>query len=409
MTTIEYLPPLPAGWVVTPLRYAATCLDGKRVPLNEDERTRRQGSFPYWGANGIVDSIDDFIFDEPLVLLGEDGAPFFDKTKPVAFFVTGKMWVNNHIHVLRVLPRFDPRFLTYALNATNYVPWIDGSTRDKLTQDKMGSIRLPTPPLPVQYEIADCLDRETARLDALVATKERLLGLIAEKRRALTTRAVTRDLDSRTPLRDSGIPWLGKIPGHWKTERSRWLFRERDQRSEMGEEELLTVSHLTGVTPRSEKKDVYMFEAETMEGYKLCFKGDLVINTMWAWMGAMGVSPTDGIVSPSYNVYQPTGEIDPGYVDAMVRLPVFAQEVTRYSKGVWSSRLRLYPEGFFEVSLPVPPLREQRQIVSYLSDEGSRLDRLKAAAERTIALLKERRAALIAAAVTGRIDLGSPG
>jgi type I restriction enzyme S subunit len=93
------------------------------------------------------------------------------------------------------------------------------------------------------------------------------------------------------------------------------------------------------------------------------------------------------------------------YVDALVRMPHFAQEVNRYSKGVWSSRLRLYPEGFFEVWFPVPPLEEQRAIVAHISAETAKLDGLRAATERTIALLKERRAALIAAAVTGKVDV----
>ena len=207
-----------------------------------------------------------------------------------------------------------------------------------------------------------------------------------------------------SPLRDSGIPWLGEIPVHWESERTRWLFRERDRRSVTGEEELLTVSHLTGVTPRSEK-DVTMFEAETTEGYKICLAGDLVINTLWAWMGAMGVSPVDGIASPAYNVYEPGDRLEPSYVDALVRLPVFAQEVTRYSKGVWSSRLRLYPEGFFEVLLPVPPLNEQRAIVAHITKETEKLDELRVATERTTILLKERRTALITAAVTGQLDL----
>ncbi len=264
------------------------------------------------------------------------------------------------------------------------------------------SIHLPLPPQ--QRAIADYLDRETARLDALVAAKERVLALLAEKRRALITRAVTRGLDPNVPFRDSGVPWLGKIPAHWETERARWLFRERDQRSDTGEEELLTVSHLTGVTRRSEK-DVNMFEAETTEGYKICLSGDLVINTLWAWMGAMGVSLLDGVVSPAYNVYEPGARFHPSYVDALVRMPVFSQEVARYSKGVWSSRLRLYPEGFFAVSLPVPPPGEQRQIVAHIANETGRLDELRAATERTTALLKERRAALIAAAVTGQLEV----
>lgn len=150
-----------------------------------------------------------------------------------------------------------------------------------------------------------------------------------------------------------------------------------------------------------------MFEAETNEGYKICYAGDLVINTLWAWMGAMGVSNVNGIVSPAYHVYQPGPRLEPTFVDALVRMPVLAQEVTRYSKGVWSSRLRLYPEGFFEVFFPVPSIKEQRAIVAHIVKETTKLDALHSATERTILLLKERRAALIAAAVTGKIDIKS--
>jgi type I restriction enzyme, S subunit len=280
----------------------------------------------------------------------------------------------------------------------------NGVTRFGIPKSDIGAMSLPVPPLPRQRAIADYLDSETAWIDALVSAKERMLALLAEKRRALITRAVTRGLDPHAPLRDSGVPWLGEIPVHWETERSRWLFRERDIRSETGSEELLTVSHLTGVTPRTEK-DVNMFEADTNEGYKLCEPGDLVINTLWAWMGAMGVAPMRGIASPAYNVYEPGPRLLPAYIDALVRMPVFAQEVMRYSKGVWSSRLRLYPEGFFEVYLPVPPLNDQRAIVECIVRETAMLDSVRVATERTITLLKERRSALIAAAVTGQLEL----
>ncbi len=279
-----------------------------------------------------------------------------------------------------------------------------GSTFMELSTDELKALQVPEPEPEQQRAIADYLDRETARIDALIAAKERVLGLLAEKRRALITHAVTRGLTPKVKLRDSGVPWLGEIPAHWQVERARWLFRERDVRSESGDEELLTVSHLTGVTPRSEK-DVNMFEAETNEGYKLCEPGDLVINTLWAWMGAMGIASVSGIVSPAYNVYKPGPRLAPAYIDALVRLPVFAQEITRYSKGVWSSRLRLYPEGFFEVYLPVPPVNEQRAIIDHIARETAKLDAMRAATERTITLLKERRAALIGAAVTGQIDL----
>ena len=276
----------------------------------------------------------------------------------------------------------------------------------ELSTDDLKSIHVPFLALSQQCTIADYLDREAARLDTLVAAKERMLELLAERRRGLIAAAVTGGISRGKPFRDSGIPWLGEIPSHWKTERAKRLFKERNERSETGKEDLLTVSHITGVTLRAEK-NVNMFEAATTEGYKICQPGDLAVNTLWAWMGAMGVSPRCGIVSPAYNVYTPKETLDPGYVDAIVRLPVFAQEVTRYSKGVWSSRLCLYPEGLYEVSFPVPPLDEQREIAAYIADETGKLDALMAEISVTIALLKERRAALIAAAVTGRIDVES--
>jgi len=137
---VSILPELPRNWQSIPVRYLSECLDGKRVPLNIDERSSRKGEFPYWGANGVVDYVDDYLFYEKLVLVGEDGAPFFDKDKPVAFVVEDKVWVNNHIHVLRIKPEHEARYITHCLNATDYGPWIEGSTRDKLTQDKLNSI-----------------------------------------------------------------------------------------------------------------------------------------------------------------------------------------------------------------------------------------------------------------------------
>jgi type I restriction enzyme S subunit len=173
------------------------------------------------------------------------------------------------------------------------------------------------------------------------------------------------------------------------------------KRSETGEEEMLTVSHLTGVTPRAEK-DVNMFKAETYEGYKRCQKSDLVINTLWAWMGAMGIAPVDGIVSPAYKAYVSGSKLVPAYIDVLVRIPAFIQEVTRYSKGVWSSRLRLYPEGFYEVWLPVPSRSEQRAIVGHIKNETTRTDKMNSATQRSIVLLKERRISIISEAVIGK-------
>jgi len=316
---------------------------------------------------------------------------------------------TTELHVLTPSPEVDGRFLYYVTASEPFrklgeAQMTGAAGQKRVPEEFVRDFRIPLPPLHYQRALVSFLDRETTRLDELMTTKERVIALVAEKRQALITRVVTRGLDPRARTRDSGISWLGEIPTHWEVKRARWLFRERDERSEAGDEELLTVSHLTGVTPRAEK-EVYMFEAETTEGYKICIAGDLVINTLWAWMGAMGVSKVNGIVSPAYNVYTPTGRLDPCFVDALVRIPVFAQEATRHSKGVWSSRLRLYPDNFFEISLPVPPLAEQQAIVKHIEQEAAKLEAVRSATERTIALLRERRAALIADAVAGRLPI----
>ena len=389
------------------LKYCAHIEMGQSPPSTEYSSTSEDGlPFLQGTADFGAASPTPRVYCGSPTKLARAGDILFSVRAPVGALnlADQEFGIGRGLCAIRPQQPWDAHFAWWALHEAchqlNHVS--TGSTYDAVAAEDVGNLLVETTSPGAQRAIADYLDRETARLDALVAAKERVLGLLAEKRRALITRAVTRGLDPNVPLRDSGIPWLGKIPVHWGTERARWLFRERDERSDTGEEELLTVSHLTGVTPRSEK-DVNMFEAETTEGYKICLSGDLVINTLWAWMGAMGVSPVDGIVSPAYNVYEPGARFDPSYVDALVRLPVFAQEVTRYSKGVWSSRLRLYPEGFFAVSLPVPPPSEQREIVAHIAKDTGKLDELRAATERTTVLLKERRAALIAAVVTGQI------
>jgi type I restriction enzyme S subunit len=222
-------------------------------------------------------------------------------------------FADGHVTIVRdSKERFVPRFLFYLLSIQQEqltVECAEGATNQiELSRHNLGNKVIEWPSLQEQQRIAAFLDVEVSRLNQLVDGKQRLLDLLSEKRRALIANAVTRGLNPAAPLRDSGIDWLGQIPAHWQTENTRWLFKEIDDRSEDGSEELLTVSHLTGVTKRSEK-DVNMFLAESNEGYKRCRAGDLVINTLWAWMGAMGVTPHDGIVSPAYNVYRP----DPGF------------------------------------------------------------------------------------------------
>ena len=210
------------------------------------------------------------------------------------------------------------------------------------------------------------------------------------------------DLKPHAAYKDSGQDWLGSIPAHWSLLRAKRLFREVDERSKTGKEELLSVSHLTGVTPRR-LKTVTMFMAESNVGHKVCRPGDLVINTLWAWMAALGVTRHTGLVSPAYGVYRPIdgSGILPAYADHLLRTPMYAAEYQRRSTGVNSSRLRLYPEQFLRVPVLLPPIDEQALIVRFLVWANGRIDRAMRRKRKVVALLTEQRLAVVHRALTG--------
>ena len=204
---------------------------------------------------------------------------------------------------------------------------------------------------------------------------------------------------------DSNVEWLGEIPAHWTVTRNKDIFEERGSLSSTGDETLLTVSHITGVTRRSEK-NVNMFMAETMEGYKHCSKDDLVINTMWAWMGALGTANEDGICSPAYGVYKPKKYLpyNRRYFDYLYRTPNVITEMTRNSKGIVSSRLRLYPKDFFQIKTALPPASEQVDIAAYIDKKVSHIDRKIDLLYEKITQYDHLKQSLINETITGGLD-----
>ena len=201
--------------------------------------------------------------------------------------------------------------------------------------------------------------------------------------------------------RQPKMRWLPAVPEHWNEQRAKTFFREVDERSKTGHEELLSVSHLTGVTPRSQKK-VTMFKAASYVGSKLCRPGDIVINTLWAWMAALGASRHVGIVSPAYGVYRPhsADSFNPAYLDYLLRTRAYVAEYIGRSTGIQSSRLRLYPNQFLDIPLIQPPRPEQDQIVAYLRAQDAHIARFIKAKRELIKLLTEQKLRIIDHTVT---------
>ena len=217
------------------------------------------------------------------------------------------------------------------------------------------------------------------------------------------------DLKPYVEYKESGLPWLGRVPGHWVTKRGKSYLVAIDERSKTGREELLTVSSARGVVPRS-SASVTMFKAESYVGHKLCWPGDLVINSLWAWAGGLGVSQHHGIISTAYSVYRsrPSAQINPRFLHELVRSSAFHWELQVRSKGVWISRLQLTDTGFLDAPIPLPPPDEQAAIVRFLDWANGRLERAIRAKRKVIALLNEQKQAIIHRAVTRGLDPSVP-
>lgn len=201
--------------------------------------------------------------------------------------------------------------------------------------------------------------------------------------------------------RQPRMRWLPPVPEHWKDQRAKTFFREVDERSRTGQEELLSVSHLTGVTPRSQK-NVTMFKAASYIGSKLCRPGDIVVNTLWAWMAALGASKHAGIVSPAYGVYRPhkAESFNPAYLDYLLRTRAYVAEYIGRSTGIRASRLRLYPNQFLDIPLIQPPRPEQDQIVAYLRTQDAHIARFIKAKRDLLGLMGEQRGVLAEQAIS---------
>lgn len=192
---------VPSGWAILPLDALVQILDSARIPLNSAEREQRiQGKrpselFPYFGATGQVGWVDDFLFDEPLILLGEDGVPFFDRSRSKAYLVQGKCWVSNHAHVLRANSQLiDRRFLAAYLNHFDYEGLVSGSTRTKLTQAAMRRIAVRLAPRAEQQRIADKLDALLTRVAACRDRLDRVPAILKRFRQAVLLAATSGEL-----------------------------------------------------------------------------------------------------------------------------------------------------------------------------------------------------------------------
>jgi len=192
---IDWIGEIPEGWKIRKIKHLTENFDGKRIPISAEKR--ENGKIPYYGATGVLDYVKDFIFNEELLLVGEDGAPFFEPFKDVAYIIDGKSWVNNHAHVLRVIGNNVIKWLCYYLNIYDYGAVIKGSTRDKLNQDQLSNMFVVKPSIKEQTTIVNFLDKATTIIDRTIKKIEEKIKFLEEYKKSLIHHTVTGKIDVR--------------------------------------------------------------------------------------------------------------------------------------------------------------------------------------------------------------------
>jgi len=428
---VEWLGEVPEGWEVKPLK--RSCLV---FPSNVDKKSK-DGEEPvvlcnytdvYYNelievgmdfmiATASADQIEKFRLRAGDTIITKDSETADDIA--IAAYVPENLpgvVCGYHLSMIRPLTGTDGAFVKRLFDSTYakscFAVRANGLTRVGLGQYALDNVELPFPPLPEQTAIAAFLDRETAKIDGLVAEQRRLMELLKEKRQAVISHAVTKGLNPAAPMKDSGIEWLGEVPEGWAT--PPLFVRYQAVLGKMLDEKKLTGAHPIRYLRNADVNwdwinvdDLPVFDIEPEElkrfsllpGDVLICEGGAGIGQTAIWQGELEdcsfqkalhrLRPRAGCEKPRFFYYCMRNVVETGVVLA----------------GGTSTIPHLTSEQLRRYRFPRPPLEEQCEIVAYLDSEAARFDTLTAEAQRAIALLQERRTALISAAVTGQIDV----
>lgn len=323
---------------------------------------------------------------------------------------TGSVSLINTI--LRPMTEMHPQYYDWLFHTIQFgdefYKWGHGIVDDLWTtgwQD-MKKISIPTPPIAEQAVIADFLDEQCAEIDSLISDIQSQIETLEEYKRSVITEAVTKGLDPDVEMRDSGIDAFELIPKHWEVLKIKWLLRERNERSVLGEEEPLSMSQKFGIIPTSQM-DIIPNMASSFVGAKITHIDDLVFNKLKAHLGVFAVSKYYGLVSPDYAVYFTSGKSIVKYLEFLFKTDNCISEFKRRSTGVGAGLTRLYTSDLFDIKVPIPPISEQMKIAKHLDCKISEINLAISEKQQQIETIEEYKKSLIFEYVTGKKEVRS--
>lgn len=389
---------VPSHWPTPHMKRVARLTYGDALALDVRDT---DGEVAVYGSNGAVGVHSCANTLAPVILVGRKGS-------------CGALnWAENPSFAIDTVYFIDSqstsehlRWLFWALHALGLSDLSQDTGVPGLPREVAHELRLPTPPETEQVAISAFLDRETGKIDALVEAQRRLIELLKEKRQAVISHAVTKGIDAAAPMMDSAVRWMGEIPAHWSISQSRRLFAVRSEPA-LPDDQMLTASQKYGVLFQS---DFVELEGRRVvevimgkDNLRHVEPDDFVIS-MRSFQGGLEWSRLKGSTSFHYVMVTPIKWVHPPFFAHLFKCLPYIHALRATTDLIRDGQEIRYSH-FVKVPLPVIPLEEQREITDFLNVEVSRYDKLLDQAAQFILLLQERRAALITAAVTGKIDL----
>jgi type I restriction enzyme S subunit len=398
---VEWLGDVPEYWQIIQLKRLATIQNGrdyKHIETNDND------GYPVIGSGGEFARATEYLFTGESVLLGRKGT--IDKP----LYINGSFWVVDTMFYTVVNKEAVPKYLYYCALTIRFDLYSTSTAVPSMTQNDLGSIYFAVPDIAEQQTIAAFLDRETAKIDALIAEQQRLIELLKEKRQAVISHAVTKGLNPNAPMKDSGIEWLGEVPKHWEICKVRRRLNEHRQGYYSTDSYVDAGIRLLRITDLREFGRIDYSESPFVE-----VKGEVSVfllqesDFVFARTGGAG---TFGVVEV---LYEPVA-----YASYLIRFRFSATLFTNFLRYFFLSdcfqnavrqnihggvNQNIHAEDIKNQYLAVPSLNEQQTIAAFLDSETTKLNTLTTEAKTAITLLQERRTALISAAVTGKIDV----
>ena len=371
---------IPKEWEVKRLGEVCTFLDSQRIPIKDADRGKMQGKYPYYGASGIIDYVNDYIFDDDLILLGEDGANIIMRSTPLAFLVSGKVWINNHAHVLKTKSGFSRYYVCSYLESLSYDKYNTGTAQPKLNREVCEKIPVLLPPKKEQNRLSELF----TTWDTAIEKQSELIEKLKLRKRALMQQLLT------------GKKRLPGFGGEWKEIKLGDIFDERNE-TNRDDLPLLSITGDRGVIYQSDsdKRDI---SNDDKSKYKRICPNDIGYNTMRMWQGRSALSNIEGIVSPAYTIVTPHKNVDVRFMAMLIQQPRIVYDFWTHSQGLVSDTLNCKYPDFCQVKVRIPSKEEQTAIADLLYEFDKEIN----LANEKLASLQSQKRGLMQQLLTGK-------